>query len=39
MEVHIEDSRCRKMLGYRNRYTTPQMFRSIVDTVETEQAM
>lgn len=37
IDTEIDDSRCRKVLGYRNRYTLPQTVKWIVDTVAAEE--
>lgn len=34
MDVDVDDTRCRKVLGYRNKFSTPQTIRWIVDTIE-----
>lgn len=34
MDVDINDDRARKVLGYRNRYSTAQTLRWIVETIE-----
>jgi len=39
MDVGIDDSRARKVLGYRNKFSNAQTLRWIVDTVEESMAM
>lgn len=34
MDVEVDDTRARKVLGYRNRFSTAQTLRWIVDSIE-----